>query len=152
MWSRAPTNASDMDASRRVPSRVVLEFDGAPGLHDAIRSKREVNGLIGGPFGEAFPAVDLSHGDLARRQQRPEQHGGGLRAGQHGLRFDPALELLMQAFDGVRRSDGFPLALREAREGEEFVAGLSATARHFNRHLRMNALGPVRISVYGLSC
>jgi hypothetical protein len=35
------------------------------------------------------------------------------------------------------------MASREAREGEEFVAGLLqavATARHFNRHLRMNAL------------
>jgi hypothetical protein len=35
----------------------------------------------------------------SRREQRPEQHGGGLCRGKHGLRFDAALELLVQPFD-----------------------------------------------------
>ncbi len=33
---------------------------------------------------EGPPAVDPAHGDLTGRQQRPEQHGGGLGAGQQG--------------------------------------------------------------------
>ncbi len=33
------------------------------------------------------------------------------------------VELLVQAFDRIRRADRFPLAFREAREGEELVAG-----------------------------
>ena len=87
-------------------------------LHDAIRSSGKVNDLIGRLFGEALPAIDLSHDDLARRHQRPEQHGGCFGAGQHGLRLDPSLELLVQALDRIRGADRFPLALRKAREGE----------------------------------
>jgi hypothetical protein len=32
----------------------------------------------------------------------PEQHGGGVGAGQDGLGLDPALELLMLIFDSRR--------------------------------------------------
>ena len=35
------------------------------GPHDAIRSSSKVNDLIGRLFGEALPAVDLPHDDLA---------------------------------------------------------------------------------------
>ena len=74
-----------------VPSRSVLGFgDASPGCSDAIRSCSEVNDLIVRLFGEALPTVDLSHDDLARRHQRPEQHGGCFGAGQHGLRLDPS--------------------------------------------------------------
>src|SRR3954465_13637054 len=56
---------------------------------EGIGSIREVNRLIGRLFGERRPPVDLSHCDLARGEERPEQHGGGFRRGQHGLGFDP---------------------------------------------------------------
>jgi hypothetical protein len=35
------------------------------GLHDAIRSTCKVNDLIGRLFGEALPAIDFPHDDLA---------------------------------------------------------------------------------------
>jgi len=50
----------------RVPSRIVLKFEWrAFGLLDAIRSRGEVNGLMERACGEAFPAIDFSHRDLA---------------------------------------------------------------------------------------
>ena len=55
--------------------------------------------MIGEPFVEAFPSVDLSHRDLARGEQRPEQHRRRLRRRQDGLRLDPSLELFVQALD-----------------------------------------------------
>src|ERR1700730_15164937 len=55
----------------------------------------EFNWLIDGFCGEAMPAIDLAHGDLAGSQQRPEQHGSRIRRRQHGLRLDPTLELLV---------------------------------------------------------
>jgi hypothetical protein len=74
--------------------------------------------LIGRLLGEALPAVHLAHRDLAGNQQSPKQHGRGFRGRQHGLRLDPSLELLLQSLDRIRRADRFPLAFREAREGE----------------------------------
>ena len=70
----------------------------------------EGNGLIGHRLGERWPAIDLSHRDLARGEQRPEQHGGGVCRGQDGLGLDPALELLVQPFDGVGGPGTLPLA------------------------------------------
>src|ERR1700752_4816347 len=61
----------------------------------------EFNWLIDGLCGEGLPAIDLSHDDLSRRQQRPEQHGRGVGRWQDGLGFDASFELLVQAFDGV---------------------------------------------------
>jgi hypothetical protein len=76
-----------------------------------------------------LPAIHLAHCYLSLCQESPEQHGGGFRAGQNRLRLDPALELLWQFLmvslsnhDRVRRADRLPLALWEAREGEELVA------------------------------
>ena len=46
---------------------------------------------------------------MAGGQQVPEQHGYGFRAGQHGLRLDASVELLVQALDGVGGAGGFPL-------------------------------------------
>ena len=63
--------------------------------HDRSVSSCEFNRLIDGFCGKGFPAVDLAHIDLARGQQRPEQHGGRVCRRQHGLRFNPALELLV---------------------------------------------------------
>ncbi len=62
---------------------------------DYIVLSCEFNWLIDGFSGKGFPAVDLAHTGLAGCQQRPEQHGGRVCRRQHGLRFDPALELLV---------------------------------------------------------
>ncbi len=50
---------------------------------------------------ERLPAIDLAHHDLARCQERPEQHGRRLGVGQHGLGLDAPPELLVQSLDGV---------------------------------------------------
>ena len=55
----------------------------------------EVNRLIDWLGGEGLPAIDLAHVDLTGREQCPEQHGCSVGRWQDGLRFDPALELLM---------------------------------------------------------
>jgi hypothetical protein len=52
---------------------------------------------------------------------------------QNGLRLDPPLELFAQAFDGIRASNRFPLALREAREGEKPVARFIPSCRRPHR-------------------
>jgi hypothetical protein len=44
--------------------------------------------------------------------------------GQHSLRLDAPLELLVQPLDRIRGSCAAPLARRRAGEGEEAVAGL----------------------------
>src|SRR4051794_15860087 len=47
----------------------------APAGGTVVGSGCEVNwDLAGGLLGEALPSVDLAHGDLARREQGPEQH------------------------------------------------------------------------------
>src|ERR1700682_6319261 len=74
-----------------------------------------------------MPAVDFAHCDVPRSQQSPEQHSRRFRRGYNGLSFDPALELLVQSFDCIRGPDRFPLALGEAREGEELIASLFQT-------------------------
>src|ERR1700732_1846780 len=73
-------------------------------------------------LGEALPTVRLAHRDLARSQQGPEQHRGSFRGRQHSLDLDPPPELFVQSLDRIRRADRFPLALGEAREGEQLVA------------------------------
>ena len=40
---------------------------------------------LGGGAVEGGPAIDPSHGDLTRGEERPEQHGGGLGTGQQAL-------------------------------------------------------------------
>jgi hypothetical protein len=46
--------------------------------HKVIVSGGKVNWLIDGRCGEPLPAIDLAHIDLARGEQRPEQHGGSV--------------------------------------------------------------------------
>jgi hypothetical protein len=68
---------------------------------------------------QGVPAVNAAQRDLAAGEQGPEQHAGGLGAGQQALGLDPALELLVQPLDGVRRPDRFPLIGRIEQEGEQ---------------------------------
>jgi len=80
-------------------------------------------GQSAGLDGERLPAIDLAHVDLTGGEQRPEQHGGGVCGWQHGLGFDPSLELLVQPLDRVRGPRAAPLAWRQSGECEEPVAG-----------------------------
>ena len=78
----------------------------------------------------------------------PEQ-GGGFRRRQYRLRLDAALELLVQPLNGIGGACRSPLTIGQTGEGEQPVSGflqVSATARHFSRHLRMNDLRRVSIS------
>src|SRR5512132_2888406 len=82
----------------------------------------EVNDRVGWFGGKRLPAVDLAHGDLSGREQRPTQHSCGLRRRQDGLALDAALELLVQPFDGIGGARRAPLAGWQAGEGEQPVA------------------------------
>ena len=86
--------------------------------------------MIDGLSGERLPAIDLAHVDLSGGEQRPEQHGRGVCRGQHGLRLDPTLELLVQPLDRVGGANAAPLARRQPREGEEPIAGLRKAVRN----------------------
>ena len=100
--------------ARRAPGAVAVSVGiGCRRLRrdDGIGSGGEVNRARGWWLAEALPAVDLAHGDLAGGEQRPEQHGRGLRRGQHGLRLDAALELLVQPLDRVGGPRRLPLYL-----------------------------------------
>ena len=100
------------DASRicEVVSQVLWKFsDSALLQFSNSASGGEVNGLSEMLI-ERVPAVDFSEADLTGREQRPEQHGGGLRRRQHSLRLDPPLELLVQPLDGVRGARALPLS------------------------------------------
>ena len=90
----------------------------------------EIKLLIYGFRGQALPAIDFSHVDLSGSKQCPEQHGGGVCRWQHGLRLDPALELLVEPFDRVCSARATPLARRQTREGEEPIAGFLQAVRN----------------------
>jgi len=87
-------------------------------------SGSKVNRRIGEFLGHGLLAVDFAHGDLTRGEQCPEQHCCGLGRRQHGLGFDPALELFMEPFDRVGGANALPLAGRQLGEGEEPVTSL----------------------------
>src|SRR5229473_6364919 len=80
---------------------------------EVIVSCGKVNRLVRTFLFNALPAIYFSHRDLPGRQQRPEQHRRRLCRWQNSLRLDASLELLMQAFDCVGRTDRAPLFLRE---------------------------------------
>src|SRR3954453_15902203 len=62
--------------------------------------------------GEGLPAVDLPHSDLTRREQRPEQHSGGLGAGQHGLAVADAASVAPETDGPARSGRGLKLDVR----------------------------------------
>ena len=84
-----------------------------------VGSGDEVKRLVGGSNVQGVPAINAAQGDLSAGEQGPEQHAGGLGTRQQALRLDPALELLVQPLDGVRRPDRFPLIGRIEQEGEQ---------------------------------
>src|SRR3954468_9350740 len=102
----------------------------SPARRGWLRSGGEVKrDGSGGLLGQGLPAVDLAHRDLARSEQRPEQPRGRFRRRQHGLGLDPALELLVQPLDRIGRPRRLPLALRQAQESEQALAGLLQARR-----------------------
>jgi hypothetical protein len=96
-WRRArlPRCPQGPQAEQKQKQRTI---DALPKPDKLIRYRQD---LVGWLVGEALPAVDLWHDDLAGGEQRPEQHGGGFGAGHDGLGLDAALEILVQAVDGV---------------------------------------------------
>ena len=73
---------------QQVPSPFVLEFgDAISGISRVLRSSSEINWLIDGLCCKRPPAVDLTHVDLTRGEQRPEQHRRSICRWQYGLRF-----------------------------------------------------------------
>jgi hypothetical protein len=72
---------------------------------------------------EGRPAVDPAQGDLARGEQRPQQHRGSLGTGQQALGLDPTLELLVETLDGIGGAQRAPLLGRVGHEGEQALAG-----------------------------
>ena len=143
-----------IDSVGRVGKGVVVIGEIAllqPQRDDITVSSSEVNDLIGRLLGEALPTVHFAHCDLARSQQSPEQHRGSFRGRQHGLRLDPSLELFMQSLDQFDvRIDFHWLFGKRVKVNSLSPASsrLSATALHFSRHLRMNALRFVSISCF----
>jgi hypothetical protein len=73
-----------------------------------------VNWLIDVLCCKRLPAIDLAHIDLTGSEQRPEQHCRRICRWQHGLGFDPPLELFVQTLDRIRCSCASPLARRQA--------------------------------------
>ena len=106
------------------------------GRGEDIGSGSEVNRLVSEFLGEGLPPVDFAHGDLTRGEQCPEQHRCGLGRRQHGLGFDPALELFMEPFDRVGGANALPLAGRQlvkVKSRSPASSRLSATALHLRR-------------------
>ena len=81
--------------STRVPSPVVLNSVTRSPALESTGSGSEVNWLIDGLCCQGVPAIDLAHVDLTGGEQRPEQHRRRICRWQHGLRFDPPLELFV---------------------------------------------------------
>ncbi len=86
LWSLKPVPRLSISVEGRTV-RSCREFGGnsktvqSPGEHGFLRSGGEVKGDGPGRQGQRLPAVNLSQPDLAGGQERPEQHGHGLRAG-----------------------------------------------------------------------
>ena len=88
---------------------------------EVIGSGGQVNRPVDELRRQRLPAVDLSHVDLAGGKQSPKQHRRRVGRGQHRLRFDPPLELLVEALDSIRGSGASPLRWWQAGEGEQGV-------------------------------
>ena len=81
----------------------------------------------------------------------PMSTKSGEGQGQHSLGLDPPLELSVQTFNCIRCADQFPLTFGNRVKVNSLSPAssrLSATARHFIRHLRMNALRFASISTF----
>jgi hypothetical protein len=108
-------------------SIVGIEFDDLQ-RDEVTRLCGEVKDLIGRLLGEApstlriviWPEASKAQNNIAAVSAPFDE----LRR-QHGLGLDPPLELFVQSLDCIRCPDRFPLAFREAREGEQLVAGMS---------------------------
>src|SRR5881628_2967778 len=79
---------------------------------------------------ELLVAVELPEPQLSRRRQTVQQEQRAVLRRQHRLRLDPPAELLDDALDDVGGAESLPLALREAIEREQLVAGLVEALDH----------------------
>jgi hypothetical protein len=124
-----------------------LEFGVARSPEDTL-SGCNVYWLIDEVCGECLPAVNLSHVDLARSEQCPEQHGSGLADGS-------TVWFLNRLNSSCSRSIALVVrALRHWLGGSRVKvksrspasSRLAATARCLSLHLRMKALRRAAIS------
>ena len=90
----------------------------------------EVKRLLDRRLIQSWPANDAAHGDLPLGHLCPEQHDRRVRIGQRPLGLHPALELSVQAFDGVGGPQGLPLPRRLAQESEQPLPRLFQAVRH----------------------
>ena len=93
------------------------------------QSGGEVNRLVDRRLVECLPATDAAHSDLPRGHQGPEQHGRRFRVGQCALDLHPALELPVQAFDGVGGDEEHPAGAQQPSHGGGEALGLVARDR-----------------------
>jgi hypothetical protein len=128
--------------SRRLAARSARE-NGIPmtsmatTISGSVQVRGPISALVHAPIrataAEHFPrglsARLRQPSTFARSDQCAQQHRGGFRAGQHGLRLDPPLALFVQSpmvslsnHDRMRCADRFSLAFRAACEREELGA------------------------------
>jgi hypothetical protein len=104
-------------------------LNGVSGGVRVIGSGSEVNGcLFGRLLGEALPSIDFAHGDLSGTNQGPEQRRC-LGRGQHGLRLDAALELIVQPLDRFGRTRRLPMARGQPRDDRNTMINALRTMR-----------------------
>jgi hypothetical protein len=113
---------------------------GATGSHVPYKSLVELRAVYMPDATRA--AIDLAHVDLTGGQQRPEQHGGGVGGRQHGLSFDPSLELLVQPLDRIGGARTAPLARRQTGRRHRGVPTYMSLVDTY-RCTRVRAEGPM---------
>src|SRR5262249_41275503 len=92
-------------------------------------------------------AIERSQFDLAAAEQSEEQQHDGILPWKTRLRLRAPAELLVDALEGVRRTQRLPLRAWKAQKGEELVAGL-LQALHHRRAAQLPLLGEPRALLF----